>query len=1245
MLLKRDRPTTTRITPSVGDGGVDILDKGAAPDGGDVVYQVKRYTGPLASGQRARVEKSLERLSADPRWQHLNVTQWFLVLPWDPTTEALAWLDSLGAAHGLNANWHGLTFIDALAASYPRIIDAYLGGGLGASVDGDAVMALVDEISQLSSRGIDTILARLGDESAPSLEFPAPQTEVFLDRVSAAQVSGSVLLDGLDGQLANVQHRAARADIPGVMDARSEYADLVAWMPDSLTTSSCSVGDAAVAVGLVQEWLRKALDVNFDALEVQMARIDVAAGISSRILERQRFEGLTAYRESLLSLGRYVDVVRCEVDAATRRTLLVTGRWGTGKSYQIARYAQREIAQERPVLLLRARDFVDSTASIIGQRSWRSQLGCQGLSDDDFLEVLDGIGIWAKAPLTIAVDGLNESSLRDTSAALERLAALVERFPFIRLIVSDRQDEARSATLSIPTFRHQAPARTAMSRALENALGVPPGTRWHAALTNPLLASMAARIVSAHGATGAPLSASLGRVSLLDAWIDLLVRETSAELDFTPSTVRRVIDSAGCLSGTTTVRQVAERSSLALETVDRIIQRFVAEGLLEWCAEGGDLVRLRWQGASDVLGARIALEDDRKGGSAALIRAADEASRLNTLDTIAETLPNLSRPSEIPDLRIPSTTAEERDFAFALSLDGRSESQITARTLKHARRLLLSGGEPAKHVLLSVLATPRREKLGVKWLNAQLSSVALVQRSKFWPQVLVDLADGSPAEQDAIRDLLTWYADTLLDKLVSDVEMADMIELFAWFGCAPQHSGFPGLGVAYIVELAHRAPSIFDRVWGRVALVDDDHPRDALLLAASGVISRWPGTDAAIAAKGVCAEALNTRTAKSFRSVASIHLALVDERPLHEFLRDASALRIRRRMGRIPLGMSFEDRAMFADGRSPRDAQRHESQVWASFGIPRRHDRRVLADHQAMTALPQDSHGGALLRGRWLVHQYAHHPAGARLWFASTGPAKAGTDLNSDVAYLTKSSDAWDFWVDPTLPLELTIRTSDRATERTWWAIDDGDSSVRVIDPDGVDWLVLEGGFRYLSPAPESDARGRTVGVGSHSWLSGQDDGTPRPGLLRHAYVAVSDALLATSQHSAVAPLENGQLRFSELFRSNAGVLGALVHVTHDGSEAAAPTKTLLDLLGASWTGESIDCRDASGALVVTDPANGTHGPRATLVRRDKLESALRRSGLVVTVGIRVSEFGSRILVNRPQVSVVQIDGSSQIEA
>src|SRR3954454_9142099 len=41
MLVNRERPTSVRITPSRGDGGVDILDRGGADDGGDVVYQVK----------------------------------------------------------------------------------------------------------------------------------------------------------------------------------------------------------------------------------------------------------------------------------------------------------------------------------------------------------------------------------------------------------------------------------------------------------------------------------------------------------------------------------------------------------------------------------------------------------------------------------------------------------------------------------------------------------------------------------------------------------------------------------------------------------------------------------------------------------------------------------------------------------------------------------------------------------------------------------------------------------------------------------------------------------------------------------------------------------------------------------------------------------------------------------------------------------------------------------------------------
>lgn len=132
MMVNREHPNSTRITPSRGDGGIDILDALAGPDGGDVVYQVKRYAKPLKSGEKREIEKSLKRLlgeKPDPRWVGRNVTQWRLVLPWDPTPEAFAWLDGLGGRYGVQAVWDGLTTIDRWCASFPEIIDYYLKGG------------------------------------------------------------------------------------------------------------------------------------------------------------------------------------------------------------------------------------------------------------------------------------------------------------------------------------------------------------------------------------------------------------------------------------------------------------------------------------------------------------------------------------------------------------------------------------------------------------------------------------------------------------------------------------------------------------------------------------------------------------------------------------------------------------------------------------------------------------------------------------------------------------------------------------------------------------------------------------------------------------------------------------------------------------------------------------------------------------------------------------------------------------
>jgi hypothetical protein len=136
MMVNREHPNSVRITPSRGDGGVDILDRRTATDGGDVVYQVKRYTRPLTAAQKAEVSDSLERVfdpeKRDSRWQDLRVTEWRLVTPWDPTPEAYTWLQGLAAPYSVTVYWDGLTHVEQLAAKYPDVIDYYLHGGRSA---------------------------------------------------------------------------------------------------------------------------------------------------------------------------------------------------------------------------------------------------------------------------------------------------------------------------------------------------------------------------------------------------------------------------------------------------------------------------------------------------------------------------------------------------------------------------------------------------------------------------------------------------------------------------------------------------------------------------------------------------------------------------------------------------------------------------------------------------------------------------------------------------------------------------------------------------------------------------------------------------------------------------------------------------------------------------------------------------------------------------------------------------------
>lgn len=125
MFIAMEHPTAVRITPSRGDGGVDILDRGERT----VVYQVKGFHAALTGGQQKQVEQSIDRLTSDPRWAELIVDEWHLVTPWDPTPERLQWLRDYANSKGLPAPvWNGLADCDGWAAKHPYIVDYFFHG-------------------------------------------------------------------------------------------------------------------------------------------------------------------------------------------------------------------------------------------------------------------------------------------------------------------------------------------------------------------------------------------------------------------------------------------------------------------------------------------------------------------------------------------------------------------------------------------------------------------------------------------------------------------------------------------------------------------------------------------------------------------------------------------------------------------------------------------------------------------------------------------------------------------------------------------------------------------------------------------------------------------------------------------------------------------------------------------------------------------------------------------------------------
>lgn len=1066
------------------------------------------------------------------------------------------------------------------------------------------------DIDNYSEWQASRILSRLGSDATPQITFPTQSTELFLDQFVASSRSPQEISTASIKELFDETVRRARSlplDRPAYERLATSTQSLRNAASHLIPHPILPASDAAPHLQQLLNAAETALQDATDILE------STSSSTSSNADDTISRNSTARFAKSMIAVCEEVEKTYCMANALLSRRLLITGRWGTGKSYQLATLTRRAQEAGAHVLLLRGRDMTRPDAPILSQ-PWRNGFDNENADAAVIAAMLDSVAHHSDYPLFIIIDGLNESSLQDhLPMELRHLGEMIQRFPNLRLILSSRRDRMDMAEDSLPELVHESPDRVTMARSVELALQVRPGTRWHAALTNPLLASIAVLVLSARPEASERL---LSRTALFDAWVDLLAQEASTALGLSPATIVRVIDALGKAGGEHSIIDLAARAQLHSDRVDGIVQRLADDGLLESGSPTRDTVRFRWEAVNDMLQIRQAIQANRLDS---YLADRDEDHRFALSILAAELLPK-ERPSlELPDLKLSSITPEESNLMFALSLGSRGDQEITSRTQRLAEHLLAAGGEVSELIVASVLGMPHREKLGAAWFNMRLRTTPLNRRDQFWPRALESLCDGSQFDQKNLESLLGWYASGHW-KALTDHDIETAIELLSWIGCAAISTGLPEIAVCSLVEILHRHPTSLQKVLEHFHDIDDDHPRDALLTAAAGVTARWPKSSAAGALRHACSRILShSPRPHSYRSFAAIHVAIGSELPMHKFLVHSLPPLTARRPLRSTPHIDEDDRGMFADGRDPHEATVFESRILSTLGSTRKLQRLLSAEKRNESVY---GHVGSLVFGRWLARQYAYHRTGERIFSWQHGVIKAGTAENPARDFLKHPQEAWDFFVDPTVPLDLLLRADDTVHPETWWALRSvpttgSASDLRVTAPDGVAWIVIDGLFRLLSPVP-ARASGPTLRIGRSHWaIHDEDDGRPRPGHARHEVIHVDNATL--SPHGTV-PGElktalGGRARFADSF-SIPSDDGEMVSTRLDGN-VDPPTADALELLNARWTGEGLDCVDPSGVLVITDPAAGLAAPHAVLVREDALVSALERTGQRLTIRLK----------------------------
>ncbi|QQG95593.1 hypothetical protein HBE99_00825 [Mycobacteroides chelonae] len=978
-------------------------------------------------------------------------------------------------------------------------------------------------------------------------------------------------------------------------------------------------------------------EVDVERLNDCVQSLAAAPGRIKDFLDAVRLgDDVPAWRRELLAdVGVSAIALRYEltdlvtmVRALRSQILVVTGQWGTGKTYHLARHVEKLISGGSLPLFLLAKYFQEPGASLLMQ-SWKQQLGGTLLGPEGVLAVLDIYAAQSDSKaVLIAIDGLNEwPGDSRPLAELQNVAGLLYRYPHLKIVATVRSP-APIAECDLAQYHNWVPDRGYIARVLSEKFRLPLIAYWSGALRNPLTARIAAKVASARPEGMRSLLWPISFADLAQQWMDLLADEYArGHTQRSARSVTEIIAALTSAGGRASRRQLRDTVG-GTEITDVIIDYLLDNGCFE---EFKDEVTFRWQRMSEISQARLLVQSGPQHTAARLAQMAPEEQQ-NYLRLLAdECVISGQPPAELPVWL--NNSQDELLRYFARSLQSRASNRYTEHTATLARQAWEST-QLSVFICYAALTNPLGSASTVSpgWLAEQLVQMAPAKRAAIWPAALDNCVEAEVSERlhssdpnsGAISAVMTWISVAAHGwETPQQLGIARILLWFSWtegriYNLLYQYA------LRQLAELLHNAPQITESLISDCRHVRDEHLYEILTGATLAVLLRWPDDPASHVVARAVGDAMGVLRPQMLRTLE--HLYRIEGHlndqvpPFHEYLRQAEnpwQCTLRDRIaarGRSPRILKPDLTAQYADGKTEHDYACEERALKRTCGP-------IGNAHRLEDVVTQ----------RWRTHQSARYKLGGQVWDSERGPVKAGADHNEIIGWMRCGELPGG--IDPTEPVVLSIDYDDEPRGQ-WWIVPKDPvtlADITVTDSGGIDWIVLNGMFRWLDPpSPPGGELIWLSKVGPHD-TGDSDIGLPRPGQHRHHLLALSTTFHGPPCQGPVTDPDGvwwaDELRVSYRIGASWDAIGS--------RDTSAPDAALANMLGATWTGHNLDYT-CGGTLMITDPAvSERSGPRALLVRSAPFMQVLSARQITARIEIDIPDMHSLGIPRTPVRTIV----------